>query len=144
MRLPISLANYYLETLKSLKIKKCFRLFYNDSYKDLPKDKMFIKSDGVIYLQFSNNALIAFYPYTEKFSIYTEVLNEKLSEDVIDITSDSYFEDRINIDIENVQYLYSEKNRPPYGICFMLSNKENIKIEYSSENEFSFDSLILN
>ncbi len=90
MKMSINLAEDLIKNLVTLKITKCFRLFYNDEYHFLSKETMFSKSDGNIYIQFSNNKLLAFYAYTEEFTIYMESIeNDGIPNNVIDITDDS-------------------------------------------------------
>ena len=145
MKMSINLAEDLIKNLVTLKITKCFRLFYNDEYHFLSKETMFSKSDGNIYIQFSNNKLLAFYAYTEEFTIYMESIeNDGIPNNVIDITDDVYWKEKIGQTIISTKYLFCKKNKIPYGIELYLSNKEKVSIEYSGENEYTFDALILN
>ena len=145
MRSPINLSQDLLRNCINLEIKKCFRSFYTDDYKTIPNEEMFLKSDGVIILLLSDESLLGFYPKTEEFTVLVELLkSDELSNEVIDISEDAYWFNRTNRKIESINYLFFNKKDIPYGISFLLSNGEEVNIEYSSENKYTFDALILN
>ena len=73
MKTAINLAKEILDNLKSNKIEKCFRLFYDDDFESLPRKYKFLQKDGNIYMKFSENKTLAFYPYTVKFTIFVEM-----------------------------------------------------------------------
>ncbi|WP_299132554.1 hypothetical protein [uncultured Tenacibaculum sp.] len=142
MRIPINLAEHILDSLKSTKIKMVYRDFYNNNFVSVPSKYKYLQNDGSVYIKFFNNKILAFHPYTEEFTLYAEVL-EKIPKKAINITKDIYFSNKIGEDIKNIEYLYYNKKGIPYGVQIILSNYLKINIEYCSENEYIFDSLIL-
>lgn len=145
MRVPINMAGQLMHDLVSLKIVKCFRVVFDNTFQLKSNEHHFLKNDGNIYLQFSNDKVVAFYPYTESFTVYVEEISkEKIPDKAIDITSHSYFKKKSEEKIKSIKYLYFEHNRVPYGVQFLFSNGEKLSIEYCSENEYTFDALIIN
>jgi hypothetical protein len=124
-------------------IKKCKRNFtvLNDNHIPIAvKDQ---ESDGTTYLFFSDEKVFGFYANTENFTINvkeirddTEINNSK------DVSSNNYWEKRLNVRIKDVSLVYGT-NEHPYGISFILENDLKIDLHYISESDYEFDALVI-
>ncbi len=125
------------------KILECHRLFLDYENESVPEDIKDQVLDGNTYLKLSNGTTLAFFAMSEEFTIEYDVLDYKnLPTESINVSGNSYWEKRIGKKILDVELLLGIKSHP-FGIKLILEDDLEVKLEYISENEFTFDALII-
>ena len=143
MKKNIKFIEEYLKSIKGQEITKCYRKFF-DEKEGFPNSLVDLERDGDVYLELTDGNLLYFYSSTENFSIDFEMLNfDNLPNDVMNISDCSYWSERLLYKITDMDAIYSEYSDVPYGINIYLENKKTISIQYISENEYTFDALII-
>ncbi|MBU3660670.1 MAG: hypothetical protein FGM14_12395 [Flavobacteriales bacterium] len=126
------------------KIKKCFRNFSNRQNDEIPVEKRLQESDGEIIIELSNGDFYLFSPDSENFSIKIDkIIFEEKNNLFIDVSSDLFWQNRLDVEIINISKLYSKFRDIHFGIKITLSNNISFKIIYESENEFDFDLILI-
>ena len=133
--------------LESLFITSCSRLFFDsrDSLLgDLSDDSKDLEMDGNVYLFMSNDSVLVFYPITESFETQFELLNvDAVPNNLIDISDNPFWQKRLGQKILNTTLIFGEYTDNPYGIKIDFENNLKVSIYYVSQNEYTFDALII-
>jgi hypothetical protein len=138
--------NGFLELKKCIgsKIIKCSRNFTIGLNTEIPIERRFQESDGEILLELSNGQKFLFSPDSENFSIkITEFDGKNANEIFVDVSSVLFWQNRLNLKIQDITKLYSKFRNNHFGIKITLNNDISFKIIYESENQFDSDSILI-
>lgn len=138
--------NEFLELKKCIgsKIIKCSRNFTNGLNAEIPFERRFQESDGVILIELSNGQKFLFSPDSENFSIkITEFDGKNANEIFVDVSSVLFWQNRLNLKIQDITKLYSKFRNNHFGIKITLNNDISFKIIYESENQFDSDLILI-
>jgi hypothetical protein len=138
--------NGFLELKKCIgsKIIKCSRNFTNGLNAEIPVERRFQESDGEILIELSNGQFFLFSPDSENFSIkITEFDAKNANELFVDVSSVLFWQNRLNLKIQDITKLYSKFRNNHFGIKITLNNDISFKIIYESENQFDSDLILI-
>ena len=119
---------------------KCERIFYSLN-KDLYEYEL--NNDGNVYLSFSNNLILAILSDTTNFSFKLGLMEHTNEISTTDISNNVSLKDILKRNIIDIMFLHSKYQITPYGIKLIFENNKSLIIKYISENEYVFDSLIM-
>ena len=125
-----------------LKIAKCYRKFNSYDVSHIPVDVRNLEQDGLVFLVFENDKILGFYPNTENFSVDFSFIESVEINQLVDISSDLFFVNKLSFKINNISNLYEFLDEP-YGVEFLFENNSKMNIIYESESDYEFDSLII-
>jgi hypothetical protein len=129
--------------LENTSINACWRSLSELELDNIPDEYQEEAADGSTYLQFSDGTVIGFYAHTEAFTVQFKILPTKgIPENAIETSRNAYWQKRINTPIVNIKLIYQAIPQPA-GLEFFLSNQQTIRLLYVSENEYTFDALVI-
>ncbi|MGV0923433.1 hypothetical protein [Empedobacter tilapiae] len=131
---------YIKKKIIGTSIIKCERIFFSFN-KDLHEFEL--NNDGDVYLSFSNNLILSIVSDTTNFSIKLSLGEDSNKISTTDISNNPSLIYLLNEGIIDIIFLYTEYQINPYGIKFIFENEKSLIVKYISENEYVFDSLII-
>ncbi len=138
--------NGFLELKKCIgsKIIKCSRNFTIGLNAEIPNERRFQESDGEILIELYNGHFFLFSPDSENFSIKISAFDAKNSNKLsVDLSSVLFWQNRLNLKIQDITKLYSKFRNNHFGIKITLNNDICFKIIYESENQFDSDLILI-
>lgn len=131
------------EKILNLCIEKVFRILDKNELETIPKSKRLEEADGITFILFTNRTVLGLYPDSTNYTLdYQFFKDNYLIQDEHDVTHSLYWRSRINSNIESVECIFSFLKKP-YGIKLNLLNGNNVEFHYVSENEYTFDAIIV-
>ena len=101
------------------------------------------ESDGITFILFSNQKVFKFFPNTELFTIGYNIIDEsQIPNEAINVTNSDYWKLRVGKKIVEIEGMFGA-SETFYGLNFILESNINIQLQYISENDYTFDALIV-
>lgn len=120
-----------------------WRIFPEMELEGIPEKLKYEESDGLIYLQFSNDLIICFFAKSEGFTLQWEIVGNGVPvNSATNISTSDYWKSRLNIPVIDIRFLNGGATYP-FGVSFLLKTNAEISLQYVSESEYTFDALII-
>ena len=130
-------------SLEGLMILAVFRSFYDEDHEHIPKKLRHQEADGTTCIFLSEGKYFTISANSELFTLDLCSSSEKPSRDFVEISNTTFWNNKINVLIEEVNFMYNNQSTIPYGLELQLENGATIKFIYLSETEYTFDALVI-
>nr|WP_294862261.1 hypothetical protein [uncultured Fluviicola sp.] len=103
-----------------------------------------LTSDGILKIDFEDGYSLILSAYTEKFTLYYELIDSDSFDrnDLIDIGTIPFIKRIIYLNVIDIKLNYLNSD-VPFGITFEMENNVVFSVKYISENEYTFDSIVI-
>lgn len=126
------------------KIVAVYRCFYDTDSSHIDIDKRDQELDGNLILKLDKtNHILFFEPVAELFTIRFSITDENNFINSNDLTSNYFWKNYVNREIRYIELFYEYNIENPSGFRIKFDNDKTIVIKYISENEYTFDALII-